>query len=327
MNAPAVSVIMTVWREPFDRLDGAVAAAVAGRQPSEVEVVVAGDAADPTLRELADRWSDYVRIIDNPSGNRSVGLNAAIRAASHDIVCRVDARSRVPDGYVSRVTRRLVCDQRIGAVGGHQVAVACNPDARSRGIARALRNPFLLGGAAYRRPDKWGEADTVYLGAWRREEILALGGFDERLEANEDFDLFRRIADGGRVVWLEKGLDVPYLSRTQYVDLWQQYRTFGRWKVRFWRLTGNRPNARQLGAFAGAAVGIGAGVALLARPRHAARAGGVALVTLATLDHLAAPDGGPGERLTALGAYVVVLNGWILGAVEELLRAPARRNA
>jgi glycosyltransferase involved in cell wall biosynthesis len=78
--------------------------------PGEVEVVLAiGRSADRTAEiaaELATR-DGRVRIVDNPAGDTPNGLNAAIAAARHGIVARVDGHGLLSAGYIRRAVEVL----------------------------------------------------------------------------------------------------------------------------------------------------------------------------------------------------------------------------
>lgn len=318
MIGPAISVVMTVWNEPEQRVAGAIAAAIESAPPDMVEVLLAGDSSDASLAGVAGRWPGRVTIVNNPGGRRSPGLNRAIAASSAPIVCRVDARSRVSKDYLERCAARLA-DPMVGAVGGHQVPIAPGRGAIARGIARALRNPWLLGAPAYRRPNRSGPVDTVYLGAWRRDDLVAIGGFDESLDANEDFDVFARVRAAGKQVWLEEGLEVGYLARADLVTLFRQYFAFGRWKVEFWRRTGSRPNARQAAAMGVALVAAAILPSVARCPRRALLAGVGTVGAMAVIDHIADPRGPADERPVAVVASGVVLAAWITGLGRGLL--------
>ena len=84
----------------------------------------------------------------------------------------------------------------------------------------------------------------MYLGAFRRADLLAVHGWDERMLSNQDFDLNRRLAADG-VVWFDASLQSGYVPRSTFRDLWRQYVRFGRAKVIYWRTTGDRPQPRQ----------------------------------------------------------------------------------
>lgn len=320
----SASVVMVVHDEPADRLARVLAAIAAQEGVEALTVVVAAPAAEHGgLGALTPGGAiGALHLVDNPGGARSAGLNRAVAAAPHDVVVRVDARSQIPPGYVAACVQRLAADPEVGVVGG--VQWPCVPDTAgpaASGIARALRNPWLLGNAAYRRPDASGPVDTVYLGAFRRDELVGLGGYDEALDANEDFDLAQRYRHAGRVVWLERGLVVPYEPRDELDALAKQYHAFGEAKVRFWRRTGKGPNRRQQVALAGGLVGAVAGLLALRRPGRALALVLAAIAGVAVLDHAADPDErDPRVRAGACAAGVVIAAGWLSGVATGLVR-------
>lgn len=96
MTAAPVSVITTVFNEA-----GTIAATIASlfaqtRPPDEVVVADAGS-TDGTRRQLDDLAAaePRLRVIHAP-GNRSAGRNAAIRAATHDLLATGSSRSSAP---------------------------------------------------------------------------------------------------------------------------------------------------------------------------------------------------------------------------------------
>ena len=128
------------------------------------------------------------------------------------------------------------------------------------------------GGARYRTGGPEGPVDTVYLGVFRREALAAAGGFDGRLDRNEDYELNWRLRRGGGTVWFDPALRSVYRPRETPRALARQYFDYGRGKRRTLRLHPGSWRARQmappllvlgLGASALAALagGAGAGVA------------------------------------------------------------------
>jgi hypothetical protein len=231
----------------------------------------------------------------------------------------VDARSTLPIDYVERCAGRLQSVPSIGVVGGSQQPGAAHGVIR-RGIARALGNRLALGGAKYRSRGASGPVDTVYLGTWRRRDLLELGGFDERLLANEDFELCARFRSHGFEVWMEQDLAVEYESRTTLRAVWSQYVAFGRSKVRFWRLTGRRPNARQLTALTAAGAAAAAvGAALVFTPATCLVAIPVAVTAIALVDHIGAEShSAAAPRAVAIATYPVIWGAWLGGVLVGL---------
>lgn len=322
---PTASIVMTVWGEPAPRLER-VLRSLAEQEglPDGLEVLVAIDPDDHLSRGGVQSAGPIhaVTVVDNPGGARSAGLNRALMAASTEWVCRVDARSVLAPDYVGMCIEVLAHHPEVGAVGGMQRPQVLRTTVQARGIARALANPWALGGASYRTGRRGGPVDTVYLGAFRRQELIALGGYNEKLDANEDFELCQRYRATGATVWLEPALAVGYEARDTLRALWSQYVAFGRSKVRFWRATGGRPNRRQWLAMAMAAgAGAGSCLAVARRPRSLVVLFGAFVGALAVLDSAVPgePDGPP-ARMAAIPAYATVFAGWIGGIAVEIFR-------
>lgn len=322
------TVVMVVRDEPPDRVARALESVAAQEGVVGLTVCIAAPPDDHAgLATLHPGGAvTAVRLIDNPGGARCRGLNRAVAAAPDAVVVRVDARSELPPGYVVACIRRLD-DPEVGMVGGVQLPetpTTAGPTAA--GIARALRNRWLLGNAAYRRTDASGPVDTVYLGAFRRDELQALGGYDEALDANEDFDLAQRYLDAGRIVWLEQGMAVAYEPRAEWAALARQYHAFGESKVRYWRRTGRGPNRRQQLALAAVAVGLVVAGTAVRRPRRLALLAGAAVTGVAIVDHVADPtERDPQVRVRAWAASTVIVAAWVAGVVSGSVRGRRRR--
>ena len=321
-----VSVVATVKGEPLDRLARLVRAVGAQDVGRGIELVLAADPAERrTLESLRPVGAiERIVVVDNPGGRRSPGLNRVLRAASGTVVCRLDARTLPPPEYVRTCVKRLEGDPGVGMVGGVQWPRPGAPTGHAAGVARALANPWLLGGAAYRRPGRSGSVDTVYLGAFRKDQVLALGGYDERLDANEDFDLAQRYRDGRWTVWLEEGLVVDYEARRSIPEVFGQYHAFGRSKVRFWRVRGRRPNTRQVLALGLGVTATGVLAASLRNPRRAAALVALGFAGAVAADHAGDPDERrPGVRAASIVAGAAVTTGWLSGVARELVSPAA----
>lgn len=228
---PSVAVVIPALNAE-DRLELAVHSVLAQDVPPDVVAVVLGPSQDGTT-ELAKRLAkehDRIRLVDNPSGRTPQALNAGIEATKSDVVVRVDAGSILPPSYISRALETM---KQTGAanVGAIQTAVGTSPFERA--VAAATTSKFGMGGVAYRTGD--GEprpVDTAYLGVFRRDALLEVGGYDERFTRNQDAELNWRLqeVDGG--VWLDPMLHVDYQPRSSLRSLISQYFQYGRWRAR-----------------------------------------------------------------------------------------------
>jgi succinoglycan biosynthesis protein ExoA len=204
--------------------------------------------------------------------------------------------------------------------------VAGDSGPTARGIARALCNPWVLGGASYRRPGASGPVDTVYLGAFRTEDLRRAGGWDPGLLANEDYELCARFRDSGSLVWLEEDVVVAYEARTGLVALAQQYHAFGTAKVEYWRLRRGKPAARQVLAVAGAALALAAAPWAARRPIRLVSICITGAAALAVVDHVADPvEPDPAVRCASVLASALLVASWLSGIATATARVLRRR--
>lgn len=294
-----------------------LAAQTVGAESLQI-VLADGCSVDGTVEVAAQAASrlgfdDFVAV-ENPARRTSAGLNRALAVAGGEYVVRIDARSRVDARYIELSTAVLQKDPRVGVVGGAQIAIARDVRAVSRGIARALRNRYTTGLSRYRTARESGPTDTVWMGVFRRQDLLRLGGWNEAVALNEDFDLNERYRCDGKVVWFEADLRSGYLPRRNLRLLAQQYFRFGRVKGTWWA-RGQRPNRRQLVLLAVPVVGSVV-ARVVSRRRGPLAAVASAFVVIGTADHVGAGEKGDVlERIISSSAIALYCSSWYSGVV------------
>jgi hypothetical protein len=97
-------------------------------------------------------------------------------------------------------------------------------------VAAAMTSRFGVGNARFHYGGAAGPVDTVYLGVFRRDALERVGGFDEALVRNQDYELNWRLRDTGGTVWLDPELRVKYQPRASLRALARQYFEYGQWK-------------------------------------------------------------------------------------------------
>src|SRR4051794_8296920 len=226
-----ISVVAPV-RNEGSNVDHFVSDLAAQDFRGELEVLVAdGNSADDSAERLrAAAWAAglNLRIIENPAGWVSHGLNVCIREARGDLIVRLDCHSRYPADYLRRCAE---LSEQTGAwnVGGRLVPTGTTP--MERAVACAMDSPF--GGIGWTRSSGGDrvETDTVTFGAFRPEVFERVGLFDEALVRNQDDEFNMRLrAAGGRIV-LDPAITVMYRPRGSFAGVWRQYFEYGLWKV------------------------------------------------------------------------------------------------
>jgi succinoglycan biosynthesis protein ExoA len=226
---PRLSVIMPV-RDEADHLEDAVTAVLAQRYSGELQLVLAVAPSTDTTESIARRLAaadPLITVVDNPAGTTPAGLNRAIAVATGDVIARVDAHAELTPGYLERAVAIL---EETGAanVGGIQRAIGTTP--MQRAVAAAMSSRFGTGDARFHYGGQPGPIDSVYLGVFRAEVLRQLGGFDEHLLRNQDYELNVRIRQHGGIVWFDPRLEVLYRPRGSVRALASQYWQYGRWK-------------------------------------------------------------------------------------------------
>ena len=275
MEFPPVSVVMPVRNEER-HLAESVRHVLGQEYPGEFEVVLAvGPSADRTeelARELAAAHP-RVTVVTNPSGKIPAALNAAVRAARHAVIARVDGHAMLPPGYLTTAVTALI-ETGAADVGG--VMAAEGVTTFQRAVAWGMTSKAGVGSAAFHTGGGAGPADSVYLGVYRREAIEQAGGYDEEMLRAEDWDLNYRIRAGGGQIWFTPELHVTYRPRASVRTLGSQYFHYGRWRRVVIRDHPETASFRYLAPPAAAglvALGLAAGVAGLAAIAAGAPAG------------------------------------------------------
>jgi succinoglycan biosynthesis protein ExoA len=202
----------------------------------ETEVVIADGLSTDRTRQEIDKFQNEhpdmrVRIIDNQQRTIPAGLNRALKAAQGRYIIRLDAHSMPHPDYVSRCVKAL--EEGLGEnVGGIWEIRPARSNWIARAIAVAAAHPLGVGDAHYRFTDRAQFVDTVPFGAFRRELVERIGGFDETLLTNEDYEFNVRVRRGGGKIWLDPQIRSTYFARPTISALVQQYWRYGFWKGR-----------------------------------------------------------------------------------------------
>ena len=141
--------------------------------------------------------------------------------------------------YVERSIQALR-DGRGDNIGGVWLIEPGGEGRIARAIALAAAHPLGVGDAFYRFATEAGEVDTVPFGAFRRSLVDEIGGYDESLLTNEDYEFNARIRQRGGKVWLDPQIRSVYFARSTLGALSRQYYRYGYWK---WRMLKRYPGS------------------------------------------------------------------------------------
>jgi succinoglycan biosynthesis protein ExoA len=240
---PKVSVIVPCYNEQstIRMLLEALCAQTFPR--SDMEVVIAdGMSQDDTRQVIIAFHREFpeleVRVVDNTLRNIPSGLNRAIEASYGELIVRLDAHSKPHPDYVEKCVRAH--DAGLGDnIGGVWEIQPGSSTWIARSISVAASHPIGVGDAMYRLAASASEVDTVPFGSYRRSLVERIGGYNEALLTNEDYEFNARIRQANGRVWLDPSIRSVYFARPSFRELARQYWRYGYWK---WRMLRNFPD-------------------------------------------------------------------------------------
>ena len=238
-----VSVVIPCYNE--ERFIGNALEQLAHQfEPERYEIIVVDGLSNDNSRAVIEdfrrrRPQVSVSLVENPARNIPTALNLGVAAAKGSVIARMDAHAAPSDGYIRRCVEVLETTGKAGVVGMPCLVRAGADTPVARAIAAAVSHPFGIGDAKYRLgaggpPQE--AVDTVAFACFRKSLWQELGGFNEALLTNEDYEFNYRVRQSGRDVILDRGGHCDYFARTTIAKLAAQYWRYGRWKAQMVRL-------------------------------------------------------------------------------------------
>ncbi|HEX5533626.1 MAG TPA: glycosyltransferase family 2 protein [Actinomycetales bacterium] len=319
-----VTVVIPARNE--DCFIGACLDAVLAQTYENLQVIVVDGASDDRTQAIVKQRGvadERVELLVNPRRLIPISLNLALAAARGVWLVRIDAHATVPPDYVGRCVE-LLREGRWQGVGGRKDGVGVTPAGRA--VAAAMASRFGVGNSTYHYGTSRQAVDHVPFGAYPVDTLRTLGGWEESLAVNQDFELDYRIREHGGTLLFDPGLVIHWHCRQTVPDLYRQYRRYGRGKTVVASLHPASMRWRHLMAPALVAWLMAALAIAPRRPRAA---------VLATVPYLAALTAGtattsrrleePAARLLVAPAFVAMHVGWGVGFWQGVVQLTVGR--
>lgn len=202
-----------------------------------MEVIVADGCSDDGTREILDaavasaRYRFPLSVLTNEKRVIPSALNRAVEHASGRVIIRVDGHSRVPQTYVDEIVEALakgaadVVGPRVRFVPGSDSPIAY-------AISTLQSSVFGTGGTASRRNiSKPIRVSHAVMSCYNRSVWERIGGYDESLLTNEDFDFDYRATQSGVAVLALPSPVFQLMARSTLRGLVVQRWRYGWWKA------------------------------------------------------------------------------------------------
>jgi cellulose synthase/poly-beta-1,6-N-acetylglucosamine synthase-like glycosyltransferase/peptidoglycan/xylan/chitin deacetylase (PgdA/CDA1 family) len=223
---PAVSILVPAYNE--GRVIARTVHSLRRQGWPRLEILVIDDGSrdDTAEQAIAAAGADpRVRVLRQPNGGKAAALNTGIAAATGEIVVIVDADTILEAEAIRHLVRPLA-DRRVGAVAGNaKVGNRVNLVTRWQGVE------YVTSQNLDRRAFALLNCVTVVpgaIGAWRRDAVLAAGGFrTDTLAEDQDLTL-TLLRAGHRVALADRAIAWTEAPETLGALLAQRFRwSFG----------------------------------------------------------------------------------------------------
>ena len=229
MSAPVVSVIIPVHNAADTLVEQLESVRLAQADAPVGEILVVDNRSTDDSAAQATSWARErgvdLRVIDavEKAGEpfaRNVGLAAA--RGEHVLYC--DADDRVAPTWITAMTDALMAaPYATGPIDMHELNPAWLADVRGSSVTG--RSVMY---------DRVPYAHGCNMG-FRRDTLIALGGFDETYTAGCDLDIAIRMWEAGHDLGYHDGALVHYRLRPTLRETYRQGRFYGRYRVRIQR--------------------------------------------------------------------------------------------
>lgn len=209
-------------------------------------LVVDGCSDDGTAeicRSFDSNSSIEVVVITNEARTIPAALNLAMEQSRSDFFVRLDAHAEMRPGYLDRCVELLTTGEWAGA-GGPKLAFGQSEF--GKGAALAFRNRFISGGSYYHFGTEPRTVEHIPFGAYRTDWVRKIGGWNQELAVNQDFEFDHRLRLAGGQLRFHPALATDWRGRETPRDLAYQYFRYGRGKYKVVRMHPSSVKARQL---------------------------------------------------------------------------------
>jgi len=224
--APFVSVIIPMYQER-DHIGPCIEGFLQQTYPAHrLEVLVVDGGSTDGTREIvaaAQTVDPRVRLVENPRRLAAAAANEGIAASRGDILCFLSAHGVPEPTYVAESVR-LLLETGAAGVGGQYLHEGV--DAGSRAIGLAMASRFGMA-SPHRTAQSRREVDTISHPTFWKSALVAVGGYDESLHRNEDYELNHRVRRQVGPLVFSPEIRSVYRPRASLAALARQFYAYG----------------------------------------------------------------------------------------------------
>ena len=280
-DLPGISIIL-VLRNEEEYLARCLQSLVDSDYPSDkTEILLVDGMSTDRTAEIIDRWAKLdqrIRRLQNPGKIVSTGMNLGLRESRFDLILWTSGHTLLRPDHL-RKCLDMMRRTKAAAVGGVLETVAFSWIGKIN--AAVLSSSFGVGNAHHRIGGQSGWVPAVTMALYRKESILAAGGFNESLPRSQDNDLHNRMNQIGARSYMDAGIRPTYLCRETFGGLLRQAWNNGYWNIMLTKMRSRGLNLRHFVPMAFILVLLLLAVAAVLRPQGSIALAGLVAIYLA----------------------------------------------
>ncbi|PWM44232.1 MAG: glycosyltransferase [Clostridiales bacterium] len=200
---------------------------------SKIEVVLINSAStdntNAIMEDFAARNEGFmsVKVLENPKKTLPCGWNVFINESEGDLLIKWDAHASFPPDFITASVRCIESGEDV--CGGIRPCIVDENTPYKNTLLLAENSLFGSSFAPYRRNTGKEYVKSVFHGTYKREALIKIGGFDERLTRTEDNDIHYRLRKNGYKICFDNKIQSKQLIRASFSKMLKQKYANGKW--------------------------------------------------------------------------------------------------
>jgi glycosyltransferase involved in cell wall biosynthesis len=196
-------------------------------------IIVDGGSTDRSLeiiKQYLDKFS-WIKFLKNPNKTVPFAMNIGINSAKGEVIFRIDAHAFYPNKYFQILLKKLSL-YNADNVGSICVTDVLNKNSKSNAIKEVLSHPFGVGNSYFRLGvNSIKEVDTVPFGCFKKQTLIDVGLYNEKLARNQDIELNKRIRLNRGKILLIPDIYCVYYARETFFEIAKNNFANGKWNI------------------------------------------------------------------------------------------------
>ena len=274
---------------------------VDGRSTDDTRAKVEARIQLQETRQAAGERCATVRLLDNEARRTPFAFNIGLTAARGRYVAILGAHARYDRNYLQACLDEVRAAPATTACGGLVRTVPAGDGFGARLVVAVLLNPFASSTRSFRTVTP-GPVDSISFPVVGRQQLLDLGGYDERLTRNQDNDMNERMRRSGVSLRVTGATGADYVAAATPGLLLRYAWRNGWWSTRSALFASSRMHLRYFAPAAFAAGTVGAAATAVAAPAPLLRRAAAVGLAAAWVSHLAIGGATASRGTTLKGA-------------------------